>query len=118
MRLRARESTPAAAEVKVPLQQGDGLADALGEGLGQLLTEPALWQEVSAEALLRLLGTNGGLHLPSSDLGRHRQEVFVRLPTGTALIQVCDRSFGPIGSLCSATIGRTDTAPGSRDVSS
>jgi glycosyltransferase involved in cell wall biosynthesis len=41
---------PAAAGVKVPLQQGEGLADALGEGVVQLLTEPALWQEASRAA--------------------------------------------------------------------
>ena len=41
---------PAAAGVKVPLQQGEGLADALGEGVVQLLTEPALWQEASHTA--------------------------------------------------------------------
>jgi glycosyltransferase involved in cell wall biosynthesis len=41
---------PAAAGVKVPLQQGEGLADALGEGVIQLLTEPALWQEASRAA--------------------------------------------------------------------
>jgi glycosyltransferase involved in cell wall biosynthesis len=41
---------PAAAGVKVPLQQGEGLADALGEGVVQLLTKPALWQEASRAA--------------------------------------------------------------------
>jgi len=41
---------PAAAGVKVPLQQGEGLADALGEGVVRLLTEPALWQEASHAA--------------------------------------------------------------------
>jgi glycosyltransferase involved in cell wall biosynthesis len=41
---------PAAAGVKVPLQRGDGLADALGEGVVQLLTQPALWQEASHAA--------------------------------------------------------------------
>ena len=41
---------PAAVGVKVPLQQGEGLANALGEGVIQLLTEPALWQEASRAA--------------------------------------------------------------------
>jgi glycosyltransferase involved in cell wall biosynthesis len=41
---------PAAAGVKVPLQRGEGLANALGEGVVQLLTEPALWQEASRAA--------------------------------------------------------------------
>jgi glycosyltransferase involved in cell wall biosynthesis len=41
---------PAAAGVKVPLQQGKGLADALGEGVIQLLTEPARWQKASRAA--------------------------------------------------------------------
>ncbi|MFZ2058463.1 MAG: glycosyltransferase [Acidimicrobiales bacterium] len=41
---------PAAAGVKVPLQQGEGLADALGEGVIQLLTQPAIWQEASRVA--------------------------------------------------------------------
>src|ERR1700728_927816 len=41
---------PAAAGVKVPLQQDEGLADALGEGVVKLLNEPALWQEASRAA--------------------------------------------------------------------
>ena len=41
---------PAAAGVKVPLQQAQDLADALGEGVIQLLTEPARWQEASRAA--------------------------------------------------------------------
>jgi glycosyltransferase involved in cell wall biosynthesis len=38
---------PAAAGVKVAVQQGEALANALGEGVVQLLTRPALWQEAS-----------------------------------------------------------------------
>jgi glycosyltransferase involved in cell wall biosynthesis len=41
---------PAAAGVKVPLQRGEGLAVALGEGVAQLLTNPELWQKASRAA--------------------------------------------------------------------
>ena len=41
------DSMPAAAGIKVPLQQGESLADALDEGVVQLLTKPALLQEAS-----------------------------------------------------------------------
>ena len=41
---------PAAAGVKVPLKQGEGLADALGEGVIRLPTEPGLWQEAAHAA--------------------------------------------------------------------
>jgi glycosyltransferase involved in cell wall biosynthesis len=41
---------PAAAGVKVPLQEGEGLAHALGDGVIQLLTGPAHWQEASRAA--------------------------------------------------------------------
>ncbi len=60
---------PAAAGVKVPLQRGEGLADALGEGVIQLLTEPALWQQAS-----RVARAAAGQHtweLRAQDLARH-----------------------------------------------
>jgi glycosyltransferase involved in cell wall biosynthesis len=41
---------PAAAGVKVPLQRGEGLAVALGEGVARLLTDPELWQRASRAA--------------------------------------------------------------------
>jgi glycosyltransferase involved in cell wall biosynthesis len=41
---------PKSAGVKVPLRRGDGLADALSEGLVNLLTEPAVWQKASRAA--------------------------------------------------------------------
>jgi glycosyltransferase involved in cell wall biosynthesis len=41
---------PAAAGVKVPLQRGEGLAAALGEGVARLLTDPELWQSASRAA--------------------------------------------------------------------
>jgi hypothetical protein len=41
---------PAAAGVKVPLQQGEDIANALSEGVVRLLTEPGLWQEASRAA--------------------------------------------------------------------
>lgn len=41
---------PATAGVKVPLQEGEGLAQALGDGVIQLLTGPAHWREASRAA--------------------------------------------------------------------
>ena len=60
---------PATAGVKVPLQQGEGLADALGEGVVQLLTEPALWQEASRAA--RAAAGQQTWELRAQDLARH-----------------------------------------------
>jgi glycosyltransferase involved in cell wall biosynthesis len=60
---------PAAAGVKVPLQQGEGLADALGEGVVQLLTEPALWQEASRAA--RAAAGQHTWDRRAQDLARH-----------------------------------------------
>jgi len=60
---------PAAAGVKVPLQQDEGLADALGEGVVQLLTEPALWQEASRAA--RAAEGQHTWELRAQELARH-----------------------------------------------
>jgi glycosyltransferase involved in cell wall biosynthesis len=60
---------PAAAGVKVPLQQGERLADALGEGVVQLLTEPALWQEASRAA--RAAAARHTWELRAQELARH-----------------------------------------------
>ena len=60
---------PATAGVKVPLQRGEGLADALGEGVVQLLTEPALWQEASRAA--RAAATRHTWERRAQELARH-----------------------------------------------
>ena len=60
---------PAGAGVKVPLQRGQGLADALGEGVVRLLTEPGLWQTASRTA--RAAAAQHTWERRAEDLTRH-----------------------------------------------
>ncbi|MDA8358780.1 MAG: hypothetical protein M0Z95_21360 [Actinomycetota bacterium] len=60
---------PAAAGVKVPLQRDGGLADALGEGVIQLLTEPARGQEASRTA--RAVAARHTWDRRAQELARH-----------------------------------------------
>ena len=64
---------PAGAGVKVPLLPGQDLAIALGEGVVQLLTRPALWQQASHAG--RIGAARHTWDRRAQEIGRHFTEL-------------------------------------------